>query len=250
MIPGYRQFLPPLQTLMNALQTQASVALVPATTLWETTLVSALWNICKSTVAITAWVWSVMMRETSGCEKSTSLWEGLLEVSNPWKSVERHVCWRRDEGWVYLKCCYAAVNTAAGLRGPGLPWMVVQVVHCPRKVNMWMALSCVLPQRSQASSFKWICEWTSASLAVFLWCLLPTSFSPTQLQTWGRASASGITTARVGMNWPLTWPGRCVAVPTISARPGIDPVRPAQPLPVVSAPPLPSFQSGPFQCSV
>ena len=56
MIPGYRQFLPPLQTLMNALQTQASVALVPATTLWETTLVSALWNICKSTVAITAWV--------------------------------------------------------------------------------------------------------------------------------------------------------------------------------------------------
>lgn len=31
----------------NALHTQASVALEPATTLWGTTLVSALWNTCK-----------------------------------------------------------------------------------------------------------------------------------------------------------------------------------------------------------
>ena len=56
MIPGYRQFLPPLQTSTNALHTQASVALEPAITRWGTTLVSALWNTCKSTVAITAWV--------------------------------------------------------------------------------------------------------------------------------------------------------------------------------------------------
>lgn len=230
---------------MTALHTRASVALVPATTLWGTTLVSAQRNTCKSTVATTAWVRSVMMGEPSSCGKSTRVWEGLLGVSKPWKSVERHVCGRREGGWVYLRCWYAAVSKAAGLRDPGLPCMVVQVVHCPRKAKCeghphvcWGEVTPVIS--------KWICEWVPISLALFLWCLLPASFTPTQLQTWGRVSASGTITVHVGMSWPLTWPGRRAAVLTTLARPGIDPARPAQLLPAVSVPPWPSFQLGPF----
>lgn len=91
-----KQFLPPLQTSTSVLHTQASVVLAPATTLWATTRVSALRSTCKSMVATTAWVRSVLTGEMDSHGKSTlGVGVGSSGVFRPWKSVERHVCGRR-----------------------------------------------------------------------------------------------------------------------------------------------------------
>lgn len=37
--------------------------------------------------------------------------------------------------YMYLRCWDAAMNKTAGLSGPGLSGIVVQVVHCPKKAK-------------------------------------------------------------------------------------------------------------------
>ena len=133
-----KQFLPPLQTSTSVLHTQASVVLAPATTLWATTRVSALRSTCKSMVATTAWVRSVLTGEMDSHGKSTLGWGwGLLESSGLGRVWRDMFVGGELGGLVYLRCWCAALNKAAGFRDPGLPGMVVaQVVHCPRNANM------------------------------------------------------------------------------------------------------------------